>query len=378
MSALHMLKKHFVRLATTKGYITERDYHKACHGITDKKTLDSIGDWLVQAKIPLKSVGPQYQKEVMTKVKNPNVENIKDTKHKTHKNKDKYQKSKKKEASFNFNELIREKKETDDEFLPSWKRFKAQEKSDQGFVQFLASVGLTAQDWWRPEEAQRAAMQMVEAYMDQIPQDATFPEVEQEMLRVDPAGSLPVGQRLLKALEHVSDAGVLRDLTRRVYDLVTGTTTTPQPLEQEQTFEFDPGDEGPLELAFSLKKKSTVVFANGAKFSAQIAETAMQRASGLEIVKKLAPHEGMIFPFDPPDHVTFHMGSVEFPIDIIFLLEGDNTLEVGKIVHDAQPGSLEYWSNPKTAAVLEISGGLCKQHGIEIGSTCILQDRFEL
>jgi hypothetical protein len=71
------------------------------------------------------------------------------------------------------------------------------------------------------------------------------------------------------------------------------------------------------------------------------------------------------------------MGKVEFPIDIIFLLEDDDTnkMKIGKIVHDIQPGAIEYWSCPKTRAVLEVNGGICKANDLKIGSTCKITNR---
>jgi len=77
----------------------------------------------------------------------------------------------------------------------------------------------------------------------------------------------------------------------------------------------------------------------------------------------------MLFPFTPKDHVTFHMGKVKFPIDILFLLDEFDGMKVAKIIHNAQPGALEVWSYGKTAYVLEVPGGSCKEHNIKINDT---------
>jgi uncharacterized membrane protein (UPF0127 family) len=389
MSALHLLKKHFVQLATKNGRVTDADYYRACHGIKDTALLDALGTWLVKSNIQLVAVGLQYQKEVMQKVMNPSVEDIKDTKSRTHKNKDKLQKSKKKEqASKNLNNLIDRKKDSDDEFLPSWRRFQAQLAKDPEFVRFLASVGITAIDWRRPDEVQPAVAQLVESYMQYINENAvpeSFPEMQPYLVRVDPQEQMPLASRLLAAIPYIEDTGILRETMRRIYSGNQGEFETgpqsPSPqqvMEPEQEFDLDLGDDAPLELASKLHKKSTVVFDGGVRFVAHIADTPVKLAKGLEVISALPKNAGMLFPFDPPDHVTFHMGNVEYPIDIIFLLEGDNAMQVGKIVPNAQPGSVEYWSYPKTAAVLEIAGGLCAEHGIKVGSLCTLRDRFEL
>jgi hypothetical protein len=47
------------------------------------------------------------------------------------------------------------------------------------------------------------------------------------------------------------------------------------------------------------------------------------------------------------------MGSVSYPIDLIFISAG----KVVKIVHNAQPGSNDTWSHPTCDYVLEVLGG---------------------
>ena len=112
-------------------------------------------------------------------------------------------------------------------------------------------------------------------------------------------------------------------------------------------------------------EKGKVLFA-GKQFNVAIAKTQEDLSSGLEVVSKLEKDEGMLFPFVPKDHVTFHMGKVKFPIDILFLLDEFVGFKVAKIIHNAQPGALETWSYGKTAYVLEVPGGSCKKHNINI------------
>jgi len=116
--------------------------------------------------------------------------------------------------------------------------------------------------------------------------------------------------------------------------------------------------------AFASNVRYRVVL-EGHKFVAHAAESQSQKAVGLEIFSSLAANEGMYFPFDPPTHATFHMGAVQFPIDILFLMPDS---AVGKIVHSLQPGNKERFSQPNTAAVLELPGGTCKKLGINVGS----------
>lgn len=118
--------------------------------------------------------------------------------------------------------------------------------------------------------------------------------------------------------------------------------------------------------------KSNLVFNGTHKFAAFVAESSLQKQAGLEVFSILGDNEAMLFPFDD-EHVSFHMGAVKFPIDIIFLTKddgGEPALKVAKIVHGVHPGSDESWSSERTAAVVEVNGGLCKQFGIKVGSKC--------
>ena len=50
-------------------------------------------------------------------------------------------------------------------------------------------------------------------------------------------------------------------------------------------------------------------------------------------------------------------------------------LKVAKIIHNIQPGALETWGYHDTVGVIELPGMSCKEHGIKVGSTCILSER---
>jgi len=117
-----------------------------------------------------------------------------------------------------------------------------------------------------------------------------------------------------------------------------------------------------------LPKVTKRVKVNDHNFRVTVASTAWQKARGLEVVSSLAEDEGMWFPFGG-DHVTFHMGSVGFPIDILFIKDNILGLKVAKIIHNAQPGAREHWSCDRVRGVLEIPGGSCKALGIKLNSS---------
>jgi len=101
--------------------------------------------------------------------------------------------------------------------------------------------------------------------------------------------------------------------------------------------------------------------------TAEVVVSPIKRAQGLQGRERLHPATGMLFlqpggPVERPER--YHMGSVAFPIDIVFLRR---TGEIGRIIHDIQPGSKGTWGYPTTAAVVELVGGFCRAHGIREG-----------
>ena len=90
---------------------------------------------------------------------------------------------------------------------------------------------------------------------------------------------------------------------------------------------------------------------------------------GLQKYSSLNNDFGMLFKFPQAKRASFHMGSVSFPIDIIFVNDND---VVSGIVHNVQPGTKGSWSANRTACVVEANGGFCKLNGIIIGDKVIV------
>ena len=127
-----------------------------------------------------------------------------------------------------------------------------------------------------------------------------------------------------------------------------------------------------LQRTFADSRFATCVAFNGVSFKACVAFSNIDKAKGLEVFSSLDADTGMLFPFDNADHVSFHMGSVAFPIDILFLMDTALGLKVAKIVHNAQPGADDIWSCNDTSHVLEVSGGSCKKYNIKLGDICVI------
>ena len=109
----------------------------------------------------------------------------------------------------------------------------------------------------------------------------------------------------------------------------------------------------------------TIHSANGKHpFTVEVANTAEQQAMGLMFRRSLGPNKGMIFPFDPPQFVSFWMKNTLIPLDMIFIRAD------GKIARIATAKPLDetpVLSGDTVVAVLEIRGGRSAQLGIRAG-----------
>ena len=122
-----------------------------------------------------------------------------------------------------------------------------------------------------------------------------------------------------------------------------------------------------------LKKKSKnsnsiaqIILKNGdiLSFRCNIARDSSAKKVGLQSYSSLPNDSGLLFKYEKPTDVTFHMGTVGFPIDIIF---ADKNGEILKISKEISPGNLDLYSCAGVSSVLEISGGLSDKLGINIG-----------
>lgn len=86
-----------------------------------------------------------------------------------------------------------------------------------------------------------------------------------------------------------------------------------------------------------------------------LCDTEPLRAKGLQGFRPLGPAEAALFLFPRPEAATFWMGSVSFPIDIIFV---DEQGTVVRTHHNVQPGSKDlYPSGEPVKLAIETAGG---------------------
>jgi uncharacterized protein len=76
------------------------------------------------------------------------------------------------------------------------------------------------------------------------------------------------------------------------------------------------------------------------------------------------PDGGMIFPYDPPQHVGFWMRNTFIPLDLIFI-RADGT--IARIATGVPHDENLLASGEPVVAVLEIAGGRAEELGIRPG-----------
>jgi uncharacterized membrane protein (UPF0127 family) len=105
------------------------------------------------------------------------------------------------------------------------------------------------------------------------------------------------------------------------------------------------------------------------RFTVEIARSAKEQAYGLMNRQSLDADRGMIFPYVPPQDVSFWMRDTFIPLDLLFIAPGGR---IARIEALAVPLSLDpIASGQKVEAVLEIAGGRADELGIRAGDTVV-------
>ena len=100
------------------------------------------------------------------------------------------------------------------------------------------------------------------------------------------------------------------------------------------------------------------------RFTVEVAATPEQQERGLMFVKSLAANRGMVFPYDPPEDVSFWMKNTLIPLDMLFI-RADGT--IARIVTAKALDLTAIPAGEPVAAVLEIRGGRAAELGIKTG-----------
>ena len=135
-------------------------------------------------------------------------------------------------------------------------------------------------------------------------------------------------------------------------------TTTPVQQTQTQT-QTQTQDSGPR-----------VIFPDKYVVHVEIAATEDLRAQGLMFRDQLRPATGMLFLFAEDGEYPFWMKNTHIPLDMIWI---DANKKIAHIAHDVPPCKIDDCPNypPHAIAryVLEVAGGVAKQHGLKDGDS---------
>lgn len=86
-----------------------------------------------------------------------------------------------------------------------------------------------------------------------------------------------------------------------------------------------------------------------------LCDTGESQRRGLQGFRRLAKDEAALFPYPRPVEVTFWMGSVAFPIDIIFV---DPAMAVSRVYRDCRPNQRDLYPSPGPVRwVIETAAG---------------------
>lgn len=99
-------------------------------------------------------------------------------------------------------------------------------------------------------------------------------------------------------------------------------------------------------------------------FAAELAASDMEQARGLMFRTAMGADEGMIFPYDPPEPLSFWMRNTVLPLDIIFIGPDRRILNIAEGV---PYNEVSVHSTGPASAVLELNGGRAEELGIVPG-----------
>lgn len=116
-----------------------------------------------------------------------------------------------------------------------------------------------------------------------------------------------------------------------------------------------------------MRREKVILVAGSARheITAEIADTASTRATGLMFRRQLSADAGMLFLYKPPQEVRMWMHNTYIPLDMVFI-RGDGTIV--NIAENAEPLSESVIpSGVPVAAVLELAGGVSRALGLKSG-----------
>lgn len=102
------------------------------------------------------------------------------------------------------------------------------------------------------------------------------------------------------------------------------------------------------------------------KLKCGVASTIKQKKQGLQ-GKTLNSGEGLFFPYAGLTDVVFHQGSVDYPLDIMFV-RGNKIIQIEA---DTEVGGSERWKCAACDSVIETKGSFCFENDVNVGDEVV-------
>ena len=134
-----------------------------------------------------------------------------------------------------------------------------------------------------------------------------------------------------------------------------------------------------LFLAGCAKNFDAVSIDNGKdliKINVEIADDNNERAKGLMFRERLNENDGMFFIFDEENYQTFWMKNTLIPLDMIFIGEDLEIVDIKNAVPCKEEPCFLYKSSKPAKYVLEANQGFAAKNGIETGDKIILNGKI--
>jgi len=105
------------------------------------------------------------------------------------------------------------------------------------------------------------------------------------------------------------------------------------------------------------------------KVQVEIADNSLTQTQGLMDRKELPEFSGMLFVFQNEAPRTFWMKNTYFPLDLLFISHDKKIKEIKANFEPCPAGQNcpSYRSQEKAQYVLEVNGGFCERHHVEVG-----------
>lgn len=119
--------------------------------------------------------------------------------------------------------------------------------------------------------------------------------------------------------------------------------------------------------------EQAILNVDGKHLVASVANTSREREQGLSNTHSLNSSNGMFFVFDEADEHGFWMKDMEFSIDIIWINEENQIVDM---MENVSPDTYPQVFKPEVPVkfVLETVAGWAKENGVDIGDTVIISE----